>query len=291
MQVGTRVWAAGKWRALDTAAIFKQQGAIRALGTAVIAASPHLAKVLDRHGLTLDPVTGEVVELEPFNQLMSKRGEQVRKNLERLEAGWEAEHPGETMGPVASSPLTAQAWAHERPAKKPTTLREEAAWLSDLREAGYDPERLTRRQTHAPKASAELSVQEIASRALDRRAASAPAWTPHTVQEHATRIITEHGVRATPEELRELVTMTTVLALEVCFSILPDGAPAPEQVAHLTSLLVVQEKPTCATSSPPAPPRRSAATATWHRLRRGSGSNSTPGSCAPPQPSPPLTRS
>lgn len=27
MQVGTRVWAAGKWRGLDTAAIFKQQGA------------------------------------------------------------------------------------------------------------------------------------------------------------------------------------------------------------------------------------------------------------------------
>ena len=40
MQIGTRVWAAGKWRALDTAALFKQQGAIRALGTAVIAATP-----------------------------------------------------------------------------------------------------------------------------------------------------------------------------------------------------------------------------------------------------------
>ncbi|MFT4051946.1 MAG: MobF family relaxase [Microbacterium sp.] len=84
MQVGARVWAAGKWRALDTAAIFKQQGAIRALGTAVIAGSPELAVVLDRHGLTLDPVTGEVVELEPFNDLMSKRGVQVRRNLERL---------------------------------------------------------------------------------------------------------------------------------------------------------------------------------------------------------------
>lgn len=86
MQIGTRVWAAGKWRGLDTAALFRQQGAIRALGTAVIAASPELAQVLDRHGLTLDPVNGEITELEPFNALMSKRGEQVRKNLERLEA-------------------------------------------------------------------------------------------------------------------------------------------------------------------------------------------------------------
>lgn len=46
MQIGTRVFAAGKWRALDTAALFKQQGAIRALGTAVIAAHPHLAQTL-----------------------------------------------------------------------------------------------------------------------------------------------------------------------------------------------------------------------------------------------------
>lgn len=240
MQVGTRVWAAGKWRALDTAAIFRQQGAIRALGTAVITASPELAVVLERHGLTLDPVTGEVTELERFNDLMSKRGQQVRKHLERLEAEWEAAHPGESMGPVVSSRLTAKAWAYERPAKKPTTLREEAAWLAELREAGYDPDRLVRRPVSAPARSDELSVREIASRTLDRCAAASSAWTRHDVQEHATRIITEHGLRATPAELRELVQVATVLALEDCFSILPTGTPTPEHVAHLTSLRVVQ---------------------------------------------------
>lgn len=240
MQVGTRVWAAGAWRALDTAAMFKQQGAIRALGSAVIAASPALAAVLNRHGLTLDPVTGEVTELEPFNALMSKRGAQVRKNLERLEAEWEAAHPRETMGPVVSSRLTARAWAFKRPAKKPTTVREEAEWLTELREAGYDPETLTRKPVSAPTHSDELSVQEIASRALDRCAAGSSAWTRHDVQEHATRIITEHGVRATREELRDLIAISTALALEDCFSILPTGAPAPEHVAHLTSLRAMQ---------------------------------------------------
>ncbi|QBE50362.1 TrwC relaxase [Leucobacter triazinivorans] len=240
MQIGTRVWAAGKWRALDTAAIFRQQGAIRALGTAVIAAHPELAKVLDRHGLTLDPVTSEVVELEPYNHLMSKRGEQVRRNLERLEAKWEAAHPGERMGPVVFSRLTAQAWAHERPAKKPTTLREEEAWLTELREAGYDPAALRRAARRAPVPLEELSVQQIASRALDRCAAGASTWTRHTVQEHATQIITEAGVRATGEELRDLITVATRLALEDCFSVLVPGAPTPEHVAHLTSLRVVQ---------------------------------------------------
>src|SRR5699024_5526962 len=59
MQIGTRVFAAGKWRALDTAGLFKQQGAIRAMGAAAIAAHPHLAQTLAEHGLTLDPVSGE----------------------------------------------------------------------------------------------------------------------------------------------------------------------------------------------------------------------------------------
>lgn len=47
MRIGMRVWAAGKWRGLNGAALFRQQDAIRALGTAVIAASPELAHVLD----------------------------------------------------------------------------------------------------------------------------------------------------------------------------------------------------------------------------------------------------
>ena len=175
-QIGTRVWAAGKWRALDTAALFTQQGAIRALGTAVIAAHPELSEVLDRHGLTLDPVSGEVIELERFNGVMSKRGEQVRRHLERLEAEWEAAHPGETVGPVVSARLAAKAWAHERPAKKPTTLREEHAWVNELHEAGYDPDTLRRPARREPALLDDLSVQTVANRALDRCAAGG-AWT------------------------------------------------------------------------------------------------------------------
>ncbi|GGM35216.1 TraA/ATP-dependent exoDNAse/relaxase [Microbacterium saperdae] len=240
MQIGTRVFAAGKWRGLFTAALFKQQGAIRALGTAVIAASPELVDVLDRHGLTLDPATGEVVELQPFNALMSKRGAQVGKNLERLEADWEKDHPGESMGPVVATRLRAEAWAHERPAKKPTTLAEEAGWVTELREAGYNPEALRRLAPRASVGLDDLSVQEVASRTLDRCAAATSAWTAHTVTEHAMRIMTEHGVTAAPEEVREFVQVATALALEDCFTVLPPGAPRLEHVAHLTSVHVMQ---------------------------------------------------
>ncbi|MFT4234623.1 MAG: MobF family relaxase, partial [Microbacterium sp.] len=237
-QIGTRVWAAGAWRGLDTAALFRQQGAIRALGTAVLAAHPQLAQVLDAHGLTLDPVTGEIAELEPWNALMSKRGAQVARNLEKFTVEWEAAHPGVEPGPVVRARLQAKAWDHERPNKKPSTLGSEAGWLRELQDAGYTPD-LTRVTVQPARTLDELAVQQVASRALDRTAAAASAWTVHDVQEQVARIVTEAGVRATPDELREFVTLTTRLAADDCLSILPPDAPRPEHVAHLTTLHVV----------------------------------------------------
>ena len=239
MQIGTRVWAAGKWRALDTAALFKQQGAIRALGTAVIAAHPQLAQTLARHGLTLDPASGEVVELEPFNGVMSKRSAQIKRNFDRLEAEWEEQHPGEELGPVMTARLQGIAWTHQRPGKKPADLKNEQWWVQELVDAGYAPATSERRAAQSPVSVDDLAVQEVASRALDRCAAGASAWTRHTVQEHVTRITTEAGVEAAPVELREFITLATELAVSDCFSVLPPGAPVPEHVAHLTSLSVV----------------------------------------------------
>lgn len=237
-QIGTRVDAAGKWRGLDTAALFKQQGAIRALGTAIIAAHPQLAAVLGKHGLTLDPVTGEVAELEPFNAALSKRGAQVERNLATFEAEWEAAHPGEEPGPMVRARLKAKAWEHERPGKKPTVLGSEAGWRVELEDAGYSPD-APRAHRPVPVALDELRIEEVASRALDRAAAGASAWTVHTLREHVTRITTEHGVQATPEELREFLQLATQLAASACLSVLPPGVPKPEHVAHLTSLRVV----------------------------------------------------
>lgn len=242
LQIGTRVWAAGKWRGLDTAALFKQQGAIRALGTGVLAAHPELVAVLDRRGLTLDPVSGEVVELEPFNHAMSKRADQVCRNLERLEPAWQDDHPGEAIGPAAAARLRARAWALDRPAKKPTTLREESAWVAELRAAGCDPDALVQQRRLAAASLDELSAQQVASRALNRCAATASAWTTHTIGEQVARVVNESGVRAAPADLREFIELATALAASDCFSILPPEAPMPEHVAHWTSLPVVADE-------------------------------------------------
>jgi AAA domain/TrwC relaxase len=244
-QIGTRVWAAGRWRGLDTAAVFKQQGAIRALGTAVLAAHPRLAQVLERHGLTLDPVWGEVVELTPFNAVMSKRASQVEKNLAELEAAWAERYPGVEPGPVVTSRMVAAAWAKDRPQKRPTTLAHEDGWRQELAEAGYDAELVHQPLSRGgplvqvPALPDDLRVLTVASRALDRCAAQASTWTRHTVAEQVTRIVTEYGVRATPGEVRDLVELATDLAVGDCLSVLPPGTAQPEHVAHLTSLEVV----------------------------------------------------
>lgn len=237
-QIGTRVWAADAWRGLDTAALFRQQGAIRSLGTAVIAAHPQLAAVLDTHSLTLDPVTGEVAELQPFNAVMSKRAEQVARNLAHFEKGWRTTHPNQEPGPAAMSRLIAMAWDHERPHKRPTSLGSEAAWRAELEDAGYRPN-LERAPAHPPVSLDDVSVQDVASRALDRCAAAASTWTVHDIQDHVTRIVTEAGVRADPGPLHELVMLTTRLAAEDCLSVLPPDSAHPEHVAHLTSMHVI----------------------------------------------------
>ena len=169
---------------------------------------------------------------------MSKRAEQVKRNLARFEAEWEARHPGQDPGRAVTTRLTAMAWDHERPAKKPSNLNDDAGWRAELESLGYTPN-LPRVRRPSPKSLDELRVQQVASRALERCAAAASTWTRHTVQEHVTRIITEAGVRAEPEALRDLIAITTQLAVEDCLSVLPPGSVQADHVAHLTSVHVV----------------------------------------------------
>ena len=206
--------------------------------------------------MTLDPATGEVAELEPFNQVMSKRSAQIKKNLDRFEAEWEAAHPGEEPGPVMTARMQGIAWAHQRPGKKPADLKDEQWWQQELREAGYDPAALERKAVQPPASLDDLAVQEVANRALDRCAARSSAWTPHAVQEQVTRITNEAGVQAAPAELREFIALATDIATGDCFSILPSGAPTPEHVAHLTSVGVVAAETALRDQLTAATPRR-----------------------------------
>ena len=204
---------------------------------AVIAAHPQLAAVLDAHGLTFDPGAREVAELAAYNAVMSKRGQQVARNLAKLEAQRQAAHPGQEPGPVLSAQLQAEAWDHGRPDKKPSQLGHEAARPLGLNDADYrlNPQRVPVQ----PAASLdELSVQQIASRALDRCAAGASTRTVHDIAEHVTHLTNTHF--AVETELRDLLATQDT-----------GDVPAAPHVAR-----PARARPPCSAPRSKPPPRR-----------------------------------
>ena len=118
--------------------------------------------------------------MQPYNAVMSKRGEQVARNLAQFEAEWRAARPGQDPDRVVTSRLTVMAWDHERPQKKPSKLGHETGWRRELEGAGYIPNP-KRVPVRGAVSLDDLSVQQLASRALDRCAAAASAWTVHGI--------------------------------------------------------------------------------------------------------------
>ncbi|MEJ7690632.1 MAG: MobF family relaxase [Nocardioidaceae bacterium] len=142
LQINARVWAAGAWRGIHSVGIRDSIEAINGIGHAAVATDPQFRSVLAAHGLTLDPETSEIRELAPYVGAFSARTAQIRRNVDRYEAAWRAEHPGEEPGPRLREAWDRRAWAEARPDKVvPTDGRELVArWNDELRELGYrDP--------------------------------------------------------------------------------------------------------------------------------------------------------
>ena len=142
LQLNARVWAAGAWRGIHSVGIRDSIEAINGIGHAAVATDPTFRKVLAQHGFTLDPETSEVRELAPYVGAFSARAAQIRRNVDRYEAVWRGEHPGEEPGPRLREAWDRRAWSEARPDKViPTDGRELVArWNDELRELGYrDP--------------------------------------------------------------------------------------------------------------------------------------------------------
>ena len=60
---------------------------------------------------------GEVAELAPYAGAFSARARQIETNIDRYEAEWRGEHPGEEPGPVLRQVWDRRAWADARPDK------------------------------------------------------------------------------------------------------------------------------------------------------------------------------
>jgi hypothetical protein len=89
------------------------------------ATDPRFRSVLAAHGLTLEPETSEIRELAPYVGAFSARTRQIRRHVDRYEAAWRSEHPGEEPGPRLREAWDRRAWAEARPDKVlPTDGRE-----------------------------------------------------------------------------------------------------------------------------------------------------------------------
>jgi exodeoxyribonuclease V alpha subunit len=117
LQINARVFAAGKWRGLHSVGVVDSIEAINGIGHAAVACDPEFRQTLAAHGYTLDADTGEVTQLAPYSGAFSARAAQITRNVDRYEAEWRAEHPGQEPGPALRRAWDRRAWATARPDK------------------------------------------------------------------------------------------------------------------------------------------------------------------------------
>ncbi len=106
LQVNARVFAEGKWRGLHTVGVRDSIDALNGIGHAAVICDPQFRAVLAAHGFTLDPVTGEITELESFVGPFSARapGRSPPTWTDTRPTGGQS-HPGQQPGPSAAGSL------------------------------------------------------------------------------------------------------------------------------------------------------------------------------------------
>lgn len=245
LQVSTRVFAQGTWRGLDGAIFYRQQGVLRGLGEAAIAANPQLRAALAAYGFTFDPASGAVVELAEFREVLSKRAVQIQAHKARFEAQWRAEHPGMEPGPRVVRSWDQLAWAENRPDKTPDTMPSEALWRAELESAGYVPPQVP---ANVPVLMPALGVgtldrDELAAEAVALAQAKRSTWSTPDLGEHVAKLVAASGVTGERAVLVETVEDITARAEALCGSVAPEGwreGNLPAGYRHLTSEHVVR---------------------------------------------------
>ena len=234
LQVNARVYAAGGWRGIHSVGIRDSIEAINGIGHAAVATDPRFRSVLAAHGLTLDPETSEIQQLAPFVGGFSARTAQIRRNVDRYEAAWRRDHPGEEPGPRLRASWDRRAWAEARPDKVvPTDGRELVArWNGELRELGYrDPADAvqltgTRAGWIDRDAAAELVVSVLG--------AKRSAWNAADIRGTTEVLLAQTGLLADRAARAELAEDITARAADRCIRLLT-RTDVPEHVRSLSS--------------------------------------------------------
>ncbi len=231
LQINARVFAAGRWRGIDTVAVRDSIGAINGIGHAAVACDPGFRAALAVHGYTLT-AGGEIEQLAEYVGPFSRRAAQIGANIGRYEADWRAKHPGREPGAAQRRGWDARAWAEDRPDKvsPQSGAQVHERWLDELATLGYrDPERPV--QLALPL-SGQVDRAAAVVEVLARLGAARSAWNAADVRGEVEQLIARQQLVAGPGVRAELAEDLTARALELC---VPLREPAPEHLRALTS--------------------------------------------------------
>lgn len=238
LQINARVFAQGGWRGLHSVGVVDSIEAINGIGHAAVACDPIFRSALAAYGYTLDPESGEIVELAPYAGRYSQRASQIGRNVERYEADWRAQHPGEEPGPALRQSWDRRAWAQARPDKVvPVSGRDLAArWRVELIDLGYRPPvtGVELRATAVGRISRDAVTRLTVARLGGRRS----AWNAADIRGEVERIVAAVDVVTEPRVRRELVEDLTERTVAACRPLLARD-DVPEHIRTLTSQQVL----------------------------------------------------
>ena len=238
LQINARVFAAGQWRGLHTVGFRDSIEALNGIGHAAVMCDREFRAALAGAGFTLDPASGEVVELAPYVGAFSERAAQIGRNIDRYEAEWRRANPGQEPGPAVRRSWDRRAWKDARPDKiAPRDGADLVAhWNQQLHDLGYrDPSLQPGLPiiVGAPRVGGfdrDTAVETILVRLGARRS----AWNAPDLRGQAEKMIAAAGLVVDPAVRTELAEDLTARAVQACVPLLrhPD---VPEHIRSLTS--------------------------------------------------------
>jgi exodeoxyribonuclease V alpha subunit len=239
LQVNARVWAQGKWRGLHSVGVVDSIEAINGIGHAAVACDPEFRRALAAHGYALDSETGEIAELASYAGAFSARAAQITRNIDRYEAEWRHDHPGQEPGPALRRTWDRRAWAQARPDKvvpaDGTELRRR--WVEELHELGFTPPATAIEQPGA--AIGRVNRDAVADVVLSRLGARRSSWNAADIRGEVERIIASLDIVASAAVRRELAEDLTDRTVARCERLLHRD-DVPEHVRALTSREVLE---------------------------------------------------
>jgi exodeoxyribonuclease V alpha subunit len=241
LQVNARVFAAGRWRGLHSVGVVDSIEALNGIGHAAVACDPEFRNALAAHGYSLDPESGEVTQLARYAGAFSARAAQITRNIDRYEATWRTEHPGEEPGPRLRRGWDRRAWAQARPDKVVPTDGAQMAqrWREELLELGFTPPFPPGRVDRLGTAIGRINREAVTDLVLSRLGARRSSWNGADIRGEVERIVAAVDVVTPAPVRRELVEDLTSRTVAACEPLL-DRHDVPDHVRVLTSRDVLE---------------------------------------------------